>query len=714
MTLPSLSLSLGWLSPDVIQTLGWTLIHFLWQGLALALLFQGLVLFCRTANARYNLAFATLGAMALAPVLTFVALGAVSDSAGGDDPARIAADITNDALQALTATDGTVTSPWLNWLVVLWSAGVAALSLRVAGGWYVADSLRRRDITPLPAALNARFERMREALGISRPVQFLQSAIVKAPAVVGWLRPVVLIPMSAVVGLTPAQLEAVIVHELAHIRRLDALTNLLQMAVETALFYHPAVWWISHRIRVEREHCCDDVAVNMSGDALGYAKALASLEEWRALPMPVLAANGGVLKHRISRLLGLNIRNSGVSVMGVAGVGLVCLAGCVVAHGADVDANAATAAPFPGLALMADVAPTPPTPPAPALAPLPPVPAAVPRPARGAAPAALPHPTLLVAPVTPALPSLADIRIDHDDDNDDDDFAERMRDMQRDLARETAELAREQAEEAREQAREARDQLREKSLERMRDMERGRSRHPSTPPKPEDASFVAALQATGLNGLDADEVVQLKTMGVTADYVRDITAAGYNARARNLIAFKSQGIDAAYIKEIRASGMEPSASQLLALKSQGIKAEFVRDIHAAWPDAGASQIVALRVHGVTPEYVKAVRAHWPDISVNDLVAMRTLGVSAADAAEYRKSGAADLSVKQVFSYKTTGVTPEFVRALKDAGIKDLSSRDYTTAKVRGITPEFLAAVRKHGFNNLSMRQLIALKEADVL
>src|SRR6185436_11585192 len=143
-----------------------------------------------------------------------------------------------------------------------------------------------------------------------------------APAVVGWLRPVVLIPASAVIGLSAAQLEAVIVHELAHIRRFDALANLLQMAVETALFYHPAVWWISRRIRVEREHCCDDVAVATSGDALGYAKALASLEEWRALPSPAesslaLAATGGVLKHRISRLLGLNIRGGNVSVMGV-------------------------------------------------------------------------------------------------------------------------------------------------------------------------------------------------------------------------------------------------------------------------------------------------------------------------------------------------------------------------------------------------------------
>ncbi len=730
--MPSLDFTAGWLSPDMIQALGWTLIHFLWQGLALALLFQAAVPFCRTANARYNLAFATLAAMAAAPVATFFSLGAVAI-----DPVQISADIADDVIDAVGVGDAAGTSPWLHWLVVAWFAGVAALSLRVAGGWYLAQSLRRRAVTPLPPRLRARFETLRVQLGISRPVQFLQSALVAAPAVVGWLRPVVLIPASAVIGLTPAQLEAVIVHELAHIRRFDALANLLQMAVETALFYHPAVWWISRRIRVEREHCCDDVAVTTSGDALGYAKALASLEEWRGLPalLPAaaMAASGGVLKHRISRLLGLNIRGGNVSVMGVAGVGIICLVGCVIAQGADADANAATTRPFPGAfpgafpglaAIAAADAPA-----------VPPSPAA---PAAAATPAAIPQPALLVppaAPVAPAAPMPPAF--------DNDDLAERLRDMQRDLARETAEsasdVAREIAEEAREQAREARNRIRDREEHDRMERDRGRA---STPPRPEDAAYVTALQAAGLKDLDADDVLALKNQGVTADYARDLNANGIAPRVRTLIAFKAQGIDSAYVKEIRAAGLEPSANQILAFKAQGIdtafikdlrasgldlsgnqiiafknqgiKPAFVRDIHAVWPDAGPNQIIALSVQGVTPDYVKGVRAHWPEISVNDMVAMKTLGLSASDAAEYRKSGAPDLSVRQLFSYKTTGVTPEFVKALQAAGIKDLSARDYTAAKVRGITPEFLDAVKKHGFTNLTLRQLIALKDADVL
>jgi HEAT repeat protein len=123
--------------------------------------------------------------------------------------------------------------------------------------------------------------------------------------VVGWLRPVILLPASALTGLSPQQLEAILAHELAHIRRHDYLINLLQAVVETLLFYHPAVWWVSRRIRQEREHCCDDLAVAVCGDSLTYARALLEMEQLRAAgPQLAMAANGGSLMNRIQRLVG--------------------------------------------------------------------------------------------------------------------------------------------------------------------------------------------------------------------------------------------------------------------------------------------------------------------------------------------------------------------------------------------------------------------------
>ena len=149
------------------------------------------------------------------------------------------------------------------------------------------------------------FEALRIRLGVERAVRLLHSARVQVPTVIGWLRPVVLLPVSCLTGLSPEQIEAVFCHELAHVRRHDYLVSVIQSVIETLLFYHPAVWWVSRQVRRERECCCDALAVGAGGDVLAYARALSYLEERRAaFPEFVLGANGGVLKMRIKRLLG--------------------------------------------------------------------------------------------------------------------------------------------------------------------------------------------------------------------------------------------------------------------------------------------------------------------------------------------------------------------------------------------------------------------------
>ena len=131
-------------------------------------------------------------------------------------------------------------------------------------------------------------------IGLSRPVRLLVSALVQAPTVVGWLRPVMLVPVGALGGLPPEHLEALLLHELAHIRRHDYLVNILQSVAEALLFYHPAVWWVSVHIRAERELCCDDVAVSVSGDAFTYARALAQLEQYRPAHLGAVTHSGAV------------------------------------------------------------------------------------------------------------------------------------------------------------------------------------------------------------------------------------------------------------------------------------------------------------------------------------------------------------------------------------------------------------------------------------
>jgi beta-lactamase regulating signal transducer with metallopeptidase domain len=188
--------------------------------------------------------------------------------------------------------------------VIAWLAGVLLLSIRLMVACAGVERLKRATRS-VDATVVARVQSLAHRFSIDRPVRVFESTLVRVPTVVGYLRPVILLPASVITGLAPVYLDAVLAHELAHVRRHDYLVNTLQSLVETLLFYHPAVWWCSRQIRIEREHCCDDMVVEAGGNRLTYATALAQLEELKGLePMLSLNASGGRLVDRIRRLLG--------------------------------------------------------------------------------------------------------------------------------------------------------------------------------------------------------------------------------------------------------------------------------------------------------------------------------------------------------------------------------------------------------------------------
>ncbi|MBM4038620.1 MAG: M56 family metallopeptidase [Planctomycetes bacterium] len=201
--------------------------------------------------------------------------------------------------------------PAVPWIALGWMAGVLVLSVRQAGGWVGARRLTRRGTCAAAAELADAVARLAARLRVTRPVRLLESALVRVPTMIGWLRPVILTPVGFAAGLPVEQVEALLAHELAHIRRRDYLVNLLQSLVETLLFYHPAVWLVSRRVRVERENCCDDLVVACGGERMAYAEALAGAAARAVGGRPRLAAAalgaaGGPseLRRRIARLLG--------------------------------------------------------------------------------------------------------------------------------------------------------------------------------------------------------------------------------------------------------------------------------------------------------------------------------------------------------------------------------------------------------------------------
>jgi len=462
--------------------------------------------------------------------------------------------------------------------------------VRAFGGWMVLQDLRRTAQEAIAPALLERCRRLQQRIGITALVRYAYSEVVDAPAVVGWFRPIVLIPVSAMSGLSMEQLEAIIAHELAHIRRYDALVNLFQIATETILFYHPAVWWVNSVIRTERENCCDDIAVAVCGNAGEYARALATMGSAR--PSWAMAANGGALKARVGRLLGMQKITHGIPRAGLAVLALLC-ASCILLAAGGYRQD----------------------PPPPPVAPLPPASALLPEPP--AAPEApLPPPS---APAGGKYQNLArSIRIHAE--------AERLYDerkiaeLQQSIASMSARYTSDYPE-----LLGAQQQL--AALEnRLNDDQAPVAPEPNTQDR--QGSYIDALTAAGLSNLSVEDLISLKVQGVTADYVRQIKAAGFDPTIRELISLKVQGVSPEYIRDIHATGLKPSVHELIGMKIQGVSPEFVRALQSAGlGDLKLRDFISAKIQGVTPEFIEKVRSHgFKDLTLRQLMSLKMADV----------------------------------------------------------------------------------------
>lgn len=297
----------------LIEPLGWTLLHFVWQGLFVGLVHELALLATsrRSPQVRYAISLAALFAVLAAPLLTFAwlafetaapvpLLGSNVELPVGAVLAANAAAFTQPFVQSVESG--------LPYVVVLWMLGVTALSLRFGIGLYSLRHLAAcADYDAVSDWMKDELARLVRHMGITRPVRIALSTRVSSPLVVGWLRPIIFLPLSAATGLDHHQIRMVLAHELAHLRRHDHFVNFVQVVAETVLFYHPVVHRISRSLRQEREQCCDDMAAEISGNALAYARVLAQLEEMRQREKRHVLALGIAeqeLYVRIQRLVG--------------------------------------------------------------------------------------------------------------------------------------------------------------------------------------------------------------------------------------------------------------------------------------------------------------------------------------------------------------------------------------------------------------------------
>lgn len=679
------------LGKPIFQALGWTLIHFIWEGALIAILYASVSVLLRrsTANVRYAAACIAMLMMLIAPAVTIFVVTRVQEPSLFGEPAaivtnaqtasvsplsvdeRLATGFTASEVEPASAPQALRMKQWaadrlpraMPWLLALWFLGVLLLSLRFAGGLVTAQRLRRVETSPTVQLWQEKLRALCNRLRVSRPVRLCESALVEVPTVIGWLRPVILIPLSAISGLSAEQLEALLAHELAHIRRCDYLVNLIQTTIETLLFYHPAVWWVSRQVRHEREHCCDDLAVAACGDVLTYARALAALEHMRAVtPQLAVAASGGSLLARIQRLL----RDRAPSRPGFQN----WLAGFL-----------ALATIF-GLLAGAETALL----------------------SREAKAAVKDEFALTVLPSVAGVSSAASVSEQRVDST--------SRADQSAPDQPTAQPADASPVDAPAVT----------SLETPIELQPKHDEAPALPAQSEapaqetsasSQDFISEMSAAGLTNLKIDELIALKIHGVTSQYVREMTAAlTKKLTGDEIVAMKIHGVSSAYAGQFKAMGMNGlDAEQLVAFAIHGVTPKFINELKSAGAgNLDPDSLIAFRIHGVTPTFIQEMKdLGFTGVSGDELAAFKIHGVTPAFIQSMRSIIRGKLSADDLTGLKIHGVSPEYIKGLEGIGYTNMNAEQLTGFRIHGVTPAFISIVKEAGYPRVTADQLVELR-----
>lgn len=289
-------------SNPLAKTLGWTLVHSLWQILAITLVYFAIVLFTKKASYRYWSGMSLLLLQFMASGITFFVISAFSSSEKTFAGVALAPKMLSSVQVMLSYLQTN-----LPLVVGIWVLGCAILFSRLILGYLWVNSLKNSPKNQFDEKLTQILLDIKQKMNITKNVQVKVSRIVSLPMIMGVLKPVILIPAGLVSGFSQEQLETILAHELAHLKRHDFLLNGLQSVLDVIYFFHPAMWLLSAQIRKERENCCDDLALEVSGSKLLLAKTLVQLQETIYTPKLAMAfgKKSYSLLERVQRIVGI-------------------------------------------------------------------------------------------------------------------------------------------------------------------------------------------------------------------------------------------------------------------------------------------------------------------------------------------------------------------------------------------------------------------------
>lgn len=738
--------------------LGWMVLHSLWQGMLIAII-TGVVLIAlrhRTAHLRYIVANLGLFAVVLAAILTFFyysqpdvsgeaflapdGLGEIGiapevqvNTALLDQledlehlDAEIDVDVAVELADALIVAPPVPADPpstfslqniqayfdqHLPLIVGMWLLGVAIFLLRMLSSVSYVYYLKGRMNFPADEYWLDLLEDMIKKIGLDKAVTLVESALVRTPQVVGYLKPVILFPLGMINKLPAAEVEAILAHELAHIMRHDHLLNVLQSLVETLFYYHPGVWWISAQIRTERESASDERAIEVTGDALTYAQALVTVQEMGFLPMSPALAFAGQQKSqfmlRLQRIL--NIKSPTTNTMEKM-LTVVLIAGTLTGLGwiKNFAHNTYTTIKSGLVETFAEPAPI--------------------DEASTASDVFLARNGYWNAEIKGERVYVSlQSKTENSNWN-----TSRYFDKKEFSALPTAEadffIKREAGTLNFKGKFEGNEGYGKFEFVQNTEFKQYLDQQKVSNVDEDDMLFlfmsnvnkdyVAYLGQNGYTNISGSKLVEMAIHGLDKEtlegYFAAIKKAGYGQVSLNkLIELKIHGAGPNYMQSMADLGYKNlDLDDLLSSKIHGVSADYIKDLKdAGYTNLTMEKIVEFKIHGVSADYAKRMaQANGGKImSADELVSSKIHGLNPDRIEKIQKTSNGQMSMDDMRNYSIHGVDDAYIQSLKDAGFANLDPQDVIEAKIHGLSGAYMKELKDAGYTGLTFDQAIEAK-----
>lgn len=691
------------LTGKLVQAICWTLLHSLWQGLALAIVTGIVMVLSKKSGSavRYKLlstifiAFVAITAftfyrqlqaanaeplVASVPITTPATPAATTPAAPVNYSAPVNVATTGNNLQHYVSSFVRYFDEHASLFVTIWFIIFMAQCVKILSGLVHIQRIRHYKTSPAPAFWAERIGVLAKKLNIKKHIVLLQSAIIKVPAVVGFFKPTILVPLGLINNLSQEEVESILMHELAHIRRKDYLFNLLQCFIDIMFFFNPAILWISSLIRNERENCCDDIAINETKNKKQFIQALVSFHQYNnAAPkyaMP-FAARKPKLVDRVKRIVSNNnsTLNPGEKIV---------LVGCLIAFGVAFvtisngqtdtakkkapQTSSSSQKSTGGANKNSSVAPKP-------------------------------------AAKTAAAPTNTTTK------NNDDDNNENYGNYS-DLGYKNLTV---------DQLIELRDHgVSEDYLKGL-----NAAGYKNVPLKKAvelkdhgvDVDFINSITAAGYKNLSLNDFIELKDHGVSTDYITDLANQGYkNLPLDKVIELRDHGVNTEFFSDMNKLGYKNlSVDKIIELRDQGISSGYMKElVEAGYKNITPDEAIDIRNHGVDANYINGLKqAGYNNLTIDKVVELKDHGVTVAFINELRKQGVTNLTADKAIEYKDQGFDAGYLANLRSAGYSTITIDKALELRDHGVTIDYINSFKKYGFNNIAADKLIELKDHGV-